>query len=174
MFADLGLGELAPLVIIVVAVMYNLGRKLLGMDKKEEQEEEQKAPAPRQKEEAPAKQETKLPYESLVDEMFGPYIQARKRRFEARKNPEPVVRIIRETPDPEPDVMIIEEPAAPAVIEAAPVESVEPSQKVFQSPSQRRKRSLDEIIFRNPRLSPGARLVLASEILNRPLALRDR
>lgn len=167
MFADLTIGDLAPLVIIVVAVVYNLGRKLLGLDKEQEQKK-QKAPANQQKQAAPAQQETKLPYEDLVDGMLGPYIAARKRKHEARKNPVPVAGKVQKSSAPESDVVSIKEPAPPAVIEAVPVKSDE------LSLSKRRKRTLDEIIFQNPRFSPGARLVLASEILNRPRALRNR
>jgi hypothetical protein len=36
----------------------------------------------------------------------------------------------------------------------------------------RRGRSLDEMLFRNPRLTPGAKLLLASEILGKPRGRR--
>ena len=171
MFADFNIGDLAYIVIIAAAVIYQLVRKMLGG----EQEDPQNAPPPSQREEAPAKEEAKLPYEDLVDQMFGPYIEDRKRKYEARqkKAPKPVLRIIEESPAPE--LKIIEETPAPAAaLEAAPGEIAEPPPEAWHPVSKERKRSLDEIIFRNPRLSPGARLVLATEILNRPHALRNR
>ena len=165
------IGGLAYLVIVVVAVVYQLIRKLIGSNK----EDQQKTTLRQQKEETPATEEAKLPYEDLVDEMFGPYIQDRKRKYEARRKPkpEPVLRIIEETPTPVPELKIIEESPAPEDFETEPEESVEAPPRVYGSPSHGRKRTLDEIIFRNPRLSPGARLVLASEILSRPRSLRN-
>lgn len=185
LLAEIDIGALIPLAIIVIGVIYNLVRKAVGG------EEEAARDRARQKREelqakqaqagaAPAKKEPMLPYEELIDQMFGPYIEKRKEAHAARHGEqeededEPVIRIIEETPAPAPSrraatpapaqpvMRILEEMPPKVAIPGAIGESEQ-----WVAPGGRR-RSLDEILFRNRRLSSGAKLVLAAEILNRP------
>lgn len=122
----------------------------------------------------PEPAEPKLPYEDVVDEVFGPYMERRKREHEERRaakearqrkaDEEPegsVIRILEEAPAGPPARPVPEPPPAarPAAREAPPAAGP-------------RRRSLDEVLFSNRRLSPGAKLVVAAEILGRPKAAR--
>jgi len=133
-------------------------------------------PAPARDQDRPA-----LPYENVLEEVFGPYIERRRRAAqEAAQAPPDVeeeeapevetdddIRRMREIrrPAPEPEVVVPEPPEDPfqRLAVGAPAEVV-----IHRT----RARSLDEIVFRNPRLSPGAKLLLASEILSNPRARR--
>jgi type IV secretory pathway VirB10-like protein len=130
---------------------------------------------------APAHDEgrPRLPYENVLEEVFGPYIERRRRAAQEASqappeevveapevDPDEEIRRIREArrPAPEPVAAAAREPEAPVqrLAEGAPAEVAH----------RKRDRSLDEIVFRNPRLSPGAKLLLASEILGNPRARR--
>ena len=120
----------------------------------------------------------RLPYENVLEEVFGPYIERRRRAAQEAGQAPPEVEVAPEVdpdeeirrmrmarrPAPEPEVEVAPEPEAPAqrLAESAPAEVAH----------RKRERSLDEILFRNSRLSPGAKLVLASEILAKPRATR--
>lgn len=102
-----------------------------------------------------------LPYEEVLHELFGPYMERRKRKAEeAQWEAEPeVVEVVEEE--------VRERPVAPPEAVAVVPMVLPPP------PSARpRYRSLDEIVFRNPRLSPGAKLLLAAEILGKPRSRR--
>lgn len=181
LFADIDIGALVPIVVIVLGVIYNLIRKMTGGDAEEQERARQRE---RQLEEqkrrqaaagAPAKREPMLPYEDLVDQMFGPYIESRKREYQGRHeekededDEEPMIRILDEKPapvaaKPTAELRVIQEMPPPVAIPGAIGDS-----KAATVRGRGRRRSLDRIVFRNPRLSEGARLVLAAEILNRP------
>jgi hypothetical protein len=142
-----------------------------------------------EKVEGPEPAEPMLPYEDVVEQIFGPYMQRRKEEHEARKRAaegavaeEPVVQaeVVEEAPAPVPPpapprrpapepvirkIEVVEErPARLAALEAAPpVPELGPP-----------RTSLEERLFANPRLTGAARLVLAAEILQPPRALRGR
>ena len=118
----------------------------------------------------PPVREAKLPGEGMVDSVFGPYIQRRREEYEARRQ----VVVIDE--DEEDDVEY-EEERTPVpeirIVEERPVRPSElPPSAVAAAPSEKRRWSLEELIFANRNLSTGAKLVLANEILQRPRSLR--
>lgn len=130
----------------------------------------------------PEPEEPKLPYEDLVDQLFSPYIEKRKEEHAAKQRaaapvpgpaPDPKFRILKEE---EPEIRILEESPAPAIHSVPVLQSVLATaaapQVVPSTPPP--PPSLDERIFRNPRLSTGARLVLCAEILGRPGGRRPR
>jgi hypothetical protein len=158
--------------------------------KAEERGEAAPAPAPEPAAAPAPEQEPTLPYEDLVQEVFGPYIERRKKAAEeARQAAEEraaageiegdeeharldrEIRTLREARRPEPDAVAVpaaEEPVASiAQLRAGAGEPVPTA-----AARARRGPSLDERLFRNARLSPGAKLVLASEILGRPKSQR--
>ena len=130
----------------------------------------------------PASGGPRLPYEDVLHELFGPYIERRKREAEeAQRREEAEAQAEAEAEEVE-EVEVVEEPPArpPALANAstpqAPafqhVEVTVPRLPTATAGHRALHRTLDEIVFRNPRLSPGAKLVLASEILGKPRALR--
>jgi len=121
-----------------------------------------------------------LPYEDLVQEVFGPYIE-RKRREHAeaqqRALQEPEVEEEDDEEVLDRQVRSIRETKAPEHVayEQLPDEAVTPAaaaQDASTIPvvtsSARQVRTLDERLFSNPRFTAGAKLILASEILGRP------
>ena len=116
----------------------------------------------------------KLPYEDLVEEVFGSYISRRKKAAE----PQPPAR---RAPAPAP-AEAAEEPAAPALaMAAAPNPSGAASAAESRSgrdsaPAQThaRRSSLEERLFGRRRLSSSAKLIIAAEILRPPRILRER
>lgn len=129
------------------------------------------APAPARDQDRP-----QLPYENVLEEVFGPYIERRRQAAEEAR------RAAEDEPPGEEEVdedeeirklRVAKRPAEPAV---AP-EPEAPVQRLAEAAGaevahRKRARSLDEILFRNSRLSPGAKLVLAGEILGKPRARR--
>jgi hypothetical protein len=152
---------LINLVIVAVVIVGSILMPLIERWRRRRLLEEGKPP------EGPEPKEPKLPYEDLVDEIFGPYMERRRKKHEeeaAAAAPPPPPRRV---PEPEPVIRIIEETPAPSRLE----ESKAPPAAVMRV---RSSPSLDERLFRNPRLSPAARLVLAAEIMRPPKALRPR
>lgn len=120
----------------------------------------------------PARREPMLPYEDLVEDAFGPYIQRRKEAYEARQRElaAETVEILEEEDEEEEEVEPAPPPRRPVpemrILEELPAR---PARRLVAGPAApRRGVSLEERIFRNRRLSPGAKLVLAREILDRP------
>lgn len=125
----------------------------------------------------------RLPYENVLEEVFGPYIERRRRAAHEASQAPPAPEVEDDAPEVESDDEIrrmrearrpVEEPVAPAPPEEAPQTLVarDEARAAQASPSARPRRSLDDLVFRNPRLSPGAKLLLASEILGKPRAAR--
>lgn len=118
----------------------------------------------------------KLPYEDLVDEVFGPYIRQRRRAYEEAKAREraeavEVIEVIEETPPPRPTPKP-PPPPPPAEPEAAkPLPPLPAGAGDHGVPAPARP-SLEDRLFRNPSWSGAAKLVVAAEILGRPKALR--
>jgi hypothetical protein len=119
----------------------------------------------------PPSEGPKLPYEDLVDQVFGPYIRQRRREHEEAK--------VRERAEAVEVIEVVEEPAPPPPRPkpppAAPPREEKPAPPVAVAappvPAPVRL-SLDERIFRNPRWSAAAKLVVAGEILARPKTFR--
>jgi len=137
-----------------------------------------------EKPQGPEPEEPKLPYEDMVDEVFGPYMERRRQAYEARRAAaaeaeaegevaEEVEEEVEESPRRETRirriVVVPEERAAAPAVEEVPAE---PIPAVIEAPAYRP--SLDDRLFRNSRLSAGAKLVLAAEILGRPRSVRRR
>ena len=120
----------------------------------------------------------RLPYENVLEEVFGPYIERRRRAAqEAGQAPPEVVETPEVDPDEEIRRMRVARRPAPEPEAVAPEPEEEPVQHLAEGgPAEMahraRPRTLDEILFRNPRLSPGAKLLLASEILGKPRSAR--
>jgi hypothetical protein len=102
--------------------------------------------------------------------------QHEARRARAREREEEEVAEVRVVEEKRPDVRIIkEEPQYTSL--ARPMATLAESRaasEALPTPTVKytRGRSLDEVLFANPKLSAGAKLVLASEILGRPKSLR--
>jgi hypothetical protein len=134
--------------------------------------------APKPAEEAEEEGEAKLPYEDLVEEVFGSYISRRK---EAAEPPAPPRRAPSRAPAPEPAEA--EEPAEPALpiaaaapspSAAAPAEELRTRRDSAPARTPVRHRSLEERLFGRRRLSSSAKLIIAAEILRPPRLLRDQ
>lgn len=190
-------GVLRVVVLILVIAASVLGPVVERWRRKKEEERlrrkaEQRGEAPPPPAPEPAAapaEEPTLPYEDLVQEVFGPYIDRRKKAAEeARKAAQEraasgtaedeedeekldrEVRTLRETRRPEPVAVAASAPEgpAPAIIPLQPTVA----EAVPAAAPRARVPSLDERLFRNALLSPGAKLVLASEILGRPKSRR--
>jgi hypothetical protein len=110
-----------------------------------------------------------------VDEVFGPYIRERRRAYEEAKAREraeavEVIEVVEETPHPPPRPMPKPPPEA---VEPEPAKP-HPPPAVAGVPAAPVRLSLDERILRNPRWGAAAKLVVAAEVLGRPMALRPR
>lgn len=131
--------------------------------------------APEPAEEADDEGGPKLPYEDLVEEVFGSYISRRK---EAAEPPAPARRAPSRAPAPEPAAE--EEPAlaavateaAPSPAAAAPAGGTRSGRDSAPARSAARPSSLEERLFGRRRLSSSAKLIIAAEILRPPRLLR--
>lgn len=186
-----GFLNLVLLIVFVAATV--LGPLVERWRKRKEMERRaQRPPAASSQAEAAAeepaspKPEAKLPYEEVLHELFGPYMERRKREAEeARRRAEAeaeaeeeaaaeAIEVVEETPPPVPAEssgprFVHAETSAPAFVH---VETTVPRLPTAVAGNRGVQRTLDEIVFRNPRLTPGAKLLLASEILGKPRALR--
>jgi len=125
----------------------------------------------------PPPPEPKLPYEDMVDETFGPYIErrrrkheeARARREEARREEESPIRVVEVVEEPRRPVPR-PPPAEPPAVEEKPAVPASPAASEAHAPPPRL--SLEERLFANPRWGTAAKLVLASEILGPPRCRR--
>jgi hypothetical protein len=193
------LGDYLRVIVLILVVAASVLGPLVERwrQKKEEErlrrkaEERGEAPPPPEPEPAAAPQEEPtLPYEDLVQEVFGPYIERRKKAAEeARKaaeekaaagaaeeeeeEEERLDREVRTLREPPPAAVPFE--ALPSAAMSSTLTSLPPEASPAAALSPRavpRAVSLDERLFRNARLSAGAKLVLASEILGRPKSQR--
>jgi hypothetical protein len=145
-------------------------------------------PPPEPEAPSPAPQEPTLPYEDVLQEVFGPYIERRKKAYEEAKrramDAAPAEEEVEEADEEEEldrEVRTIREAKATEEVfrQPLPDEAVspaaapqDPSSVPVVTSSARRIRTLDERLFSNPRFTAGAKLVLASEILGRPKSRR--
>jgi hypothetical protein len=122
-----------------------------------------------------------LPYENVLEEVFGPYIERRRRAAaDARQAPPPAPDVEEDEPEVQSDDEIRRMREARRPAEEAPAAASPPDDPIQKLPvggpaemaHRKRARSLDEVVFRNPRYSPGAKLLLASEILGKPRSTR--
>jgi hypothetical protein len=126
------------------------------------------------------KEEPRLPFEAVVDEVFGPYMDRRRKAHAAKRaKPVPLVEIVDAPPPPKPkpEIRIIEEVAPPeAPSHEGAEEGPEPIEvEVLHAPpvvTVRPRLSLEDRLFSNPRFSPAAKMVVAREILEPPRFLR--
>ncbi len=153
-------GILNLIILVVVAAGSLLGPLLERWRKKREAQKGIEA-APPAAEPEPAVEEAKLPYEHLVDEVFGPYMQRRRQAFAERQAA--AARV--EEPEPEP-----EPPAPAALVPEEPVHVL----KIEAPPAPPPPRTLEQRLFGGRALTPAARWVLSAEILQPPKALRRR
>ena len=131
----------------------------------------------------------KLPYEEVLHELFGPYVERRRREAEeARRQAEAdveaeaeAIEVVEEPPPRAPEPVkpsgprfVHADTSAPAEPRFVHVETTVPLLPRASAGNPGVHRSLDVIVFRNPRLSPGAKLLLASEILGKPRAFRGK
>lgn len=149
-----------PYQLIVLALFFVFAFLGPAVTKWLKQREEAKGEA--QPEEGPEPEDPKLPYEDVVDQVFGPYMQRRRAAYKARQAAEAGEVVVIKTAPAEPVIRIIEESPAPRIAQeaAAPHVTAPPA------------RSLDDAFFGNRPLSPAAKLVLSAEILQRPRAFR--
>lgn len=128
-----------------------------------------------EKVEGPPPSEPMLPYEDVVEEVFGPYIRRRQQQKEAaggEEAPAPVeiVEEAREappaprppTPHPPPGAPPAEHPAAPSLSVGAAV----------PSPAAPFRPTLEERLLTRPGWGMAARLVVAAEVLGSPRVFR--
>lgn len=121
-------------------------------------------PPPEPEAQEPPSGGPQLPYEDLVDQVFGPYIRQRRREHEQAKKAQEraeaveVIEVIEEAPPPPPAAPPEEAKPAPPIAVAVAAPPVPAPVRL----------SLDERIFRNPRWGAAAKLVVAGEILRRP------
>lgn len=174
--------DLRGLINLVLAILVLGGMllaPLLERRKRRHAQEERRRATAEAEEGGPPPEEPKLPLEDLIDEVFGPYIERRRRQVVVVEEAPPAEE---ETPAESVDtVEIVEEekPAEPLGPPAPERPRWEPTgagplgvRAAVSSVSGPPHRSLEERIFRNPRLSAGAKLFLAAEILKPPRLLR--
>ncbi len=127
-----------------------------------------RAQAQGQRPAGPPPEEPKLPLEDMVDRVFGPYMERRRRQYqEARGREDEDVEIIEVIEEPEPPPRRPAPKPTPAPPALVPVARVSRELPAAPAPV-----SLEDQLFRNPRWGTGARLVVAAEILGRPKFLR--
>jgi len=112
-----------------------------------------------------------LPYETVIEEVFGPYMARRRAahaarlaeaRGEGEEAPEEVAAAEEEAPAPPVPPDAVKGGEGLGVIHAAPAAAVPP------------RLSLEERLFGDRRLGDAAKLVIAAEILQPPRSLRGR
>lgn len=148
---------LLNLIILILVIGGAILKPWIERRKKRLEEERTGRPAPAQ---APTGDEPddgpKLPYEDLVDEVFGPYME---RRREKARPP---------APPPEPVAAAVEPPKEPAAPQHSFERQTEATRARFAPSSVETAavdRPVEERIFGNLRLSPTAKLILAADIL---------
>ncbi|HLY76141.1 MAG TPA: hypothetical protein VKU80_18725 [Planctomycetota bacterium] len=123
----------------------------------------------------------KLPYEDLVDEVFGPYISRRQENARPKPPAEPGVPPV-PSRSPAPTFTASGKPPEPA---RAAFVAVSPSLQAVSGRSRTvaasapaesasRLSLVDQRLFGSRRLAPAAKLVIAAEILRPPRILRER
>ncbi|HVR87125.1 MAG TPA: hypothetical protein VMU54_22560 [Planctomycetota bacterium] len=120
-----------------------------------------------------------LPYEDLVEEVFGPYIARRKEQARPRPSSAALRAGVRNpaarpSAEAEPPEAGDAKPVAGARSQTA--RAPEPPVGRESAPSEPpvRPRSIDQRLFGRRQLSPAARLIIAAEILRPPRVLRTR
>lgn len=181
-----GLLNLVLVILFIAASL--LGPMLERWRRKKEAERRRAEGMPEEPPAPPPPQEGTLtghPYEEALQEVFGPYIERRRRAAEeARAKREATAEEVVVVPDPDEEIRRMrearrpEEPAYAQAAEPEPVraplvsmEEIRASGATSPVPA-RRPRSLNEILFRNDRFSPEAKLLVAAEIMGRPRSAR--
>ena len=160
------------LVIIVVVIASKVLGPMLERRRKAQQERQSRPSHPEPEAETETEtDEPMLPYEKLVEEVFGPHIQRRRdayaRRAEERaEKPQTTVRRAVPPPPPRPA-----SPARTATVEGTKAAATSAAQAAALRP-RRPALSLEERLFSNRRLSGAAKLVVAAEIFQPPRFLR--
>jgi hypothetical protein len=157
---------------LVLIIAWAIHKAWIEPRKKRYEEERRRnrtSPPPEAEEEEPG-DGLKLPYEDLVDEVFGPYMK--RRREAARPKPPPPAAA---PPAPAPQAAPPPEPAPAPAQAPPPVEThAGPAFPPGAVGGPAGGRSIDERLFRNPSFSAAAKLVIAAEILRPPRFLRGR
>lgn len=156
------------LVIVVVVVAATLLGPIIERWRRRQAELRGAPPPPPPEPEAePESKGPTLPYESVVEEIFGPYMARRRAAHAAREQ--------EEAPEaPEAAVEVVEEAPAPPV-PAAAAKGVEGAAiRPVPAAAAPARVSLEERLFGARRLGDAARLILAAEILQPPRSLRGR
>jgi hypothetical protein len=167
-------GSLKTIVFIIILVV-SLGQMLLKKLRARKQPEEGMGPST----EAPA-DEPKLPYEDLAEQVLGPYMERRRKEYEARRRlTHPTESPAEESPPPEPTAPPRRPPAPrPHSLEKREAGKQEPKPAVLSSSEvspatpAASENSLEARLFGNRVLGSSAKLILASEIMRRPRFLR--
>lgn len=153
-------GILNLIIIVVVAAGSLLGPLLERWRKKRaEQKEAEQAPTA-----DPEPEGAQLPYEHLVDEVFGPYMQRRRQAFAERQAAEAE----------EEEAEAEEAPEPPAPVPMAPEEAPRILKIDASVEAAPRHRTLEQRLFGGRNLGPAAKWILAAEILQPPKYLRRR
>ena len=140
------------------------------------------APAPEGAEGHEDEGDPKLPYEELVDEVFGSYISRRRQEAQPQARPKPSAgrRVPAQVPSRTPTAAA--EPPRSGVVTpvAAPQPLVTPGEETrlgresVPIESAVRRCSVEQHLFGRRPLSSAARLIIAAEILRPPRILRER
>ena len=144
-------------------------RKLEGREETEAEAEPPPAPPPPH--DGPDR--PRLPYEEVLEDVFGSYIERRRREAEAKRLAEEAATAVQEAPAVEEEAPPPPPPPEPERRALVSMEEIRATASAEPAPP-RRGRSLDDLLFRNPRLTPGARLLVAAEILGTPRSRRRR
>lgn len=128
-----------------------------------------------EKVEGPPPPEPMLPYEDVVEDVFGPYIRRRRQQAEAAGGEEPptpveVVEEVREAP-PTPRPPTPRPPAGAAPVELPAVPSL-PALSAAPPPAEPLRPTLEERLLDRPGWGTAARLVVAAEVLGSPRVFR--
>jgi hypothetical protein len=159
-------------VIFLLIVVATVGQLLVKKFKKTKQARERGVAEPPPPAEE-AEEEPKLPYEDLVDQLFGPYVERRKREFAAKQAAAKRARAPVAGPRaPGPPAAAAPRPAPARPAGEPEVKATPVAPPVLLALPAAHHHSLDARLFRNRGLSQGAKLVLASEILGRPKYFR--
>ena len=163
------------LIVLVLVIGGAILKPWLARRKKKLEEQQRKGPARLESEVEPPREEQddgpKLPYEDLVDEVFGSYMERRREVQRPKPAPRRVVVTPAEVSAPAPPRPALRAPAVPP--EARPTEV---RARLESSPTETavERRTIEQILFENRSLSGAAKLILAAEILQPPRVLRGR
>jgi hypothetical protein len=169
------------LVFWVLVVAGALLKPILKRRKERSEAEKRSAADPARPESAEVPEDDggpSLPYESLVEEVFGPYIA--RRRESAQPRPKAPATARAPLPPPtratagEPPKPVVSKLAAPPPSPATPTQDSPAGRESAESETPSPRRSVEQHLFGRRRLSSSAKLIIAAEILRPPRVLRER